>query len=231
MTDFNQDDEEYYVPLVDQRVFGAGLKRKRVAFVPAVSNESVSHATTPSSVASRYLSIVMQKKQNLDTDKANQQSVDTVEQIQNSQNCLVCNQPLSSTDSKETTHDTSIAHQICEKHSHPPSHLDRSRRGLQYLQDYGWDPDARQGLGAHQEGIRIPIKAREKNDSTGLGFLTVDEEEPTRSKKRTDMQKTKVDKLNAKEIRRIEEEKGQRAEKLRQAIYSEDLSQYLGSNG
>ena len=55
-------DEEYLIPLEDQRVFGAGIKRKRVAFIPAgtLSNAQPQHIETPSAtVAERYLSIVL----------------------------------------------------------------------------------------------------------------------------------------------------------------------------
>ena len=58
------DDDEYEIPLRDQRVFGASLKRKRVKFVPSSTNGATvqSLPTTPSaSAADQYLSIVFNK--------------------------------------------------------------------------------------------------------------------------------------------------------------------------
>lgn len=228
-------DDEYYVPLVDQRVFGAGIKRKRVAFVPAENDESPSSipATTKSSnAANRYLSIVM-KNAAPDPDTASTVRLDTREQKQEGPlTCEICGQEVFDGSAVLNSHETSIAHQMCLEHSHPPSHLDRSHVGLKYLQDYGWDPDARRGLGARQEGIRIPIKAKQKNDSAGLGLLQSSEQDMDRVKqKKKAPAKTDAVKLNAKEVRRLEEEKSRRAEKLRRSVYGDDLSKYLGSNG
>lgn len=74
-----EDDEDYFIPLEDQRVFGAGLKKKRVRFVRSTSEsggilsttttavgavktkESASGADKPllPNAAERYLSIVL----------------------------------------------------------------------------------------------------------------------------------------------------------------------------
>lgn len=63
-------DDDYYVPLVDQRVFGAGIKRKRIAFVPATTEQtSIPKASsTTENAGARYLSIVLKKEQ---SSKAN----------------------------------------------------------------------------------------------------------------------------------------------------------------
>jgi len=222
-------DDEYYVPLVDQRVFGAGIKRKRIAFVPAANHDSsISVPAKSSNAGSKYLSIVM-KTANPHTATAtsldgNQQEVPST--------CEICGQKVVGENRVRNSHATSIAHQVCLEHSHPPSHLDRSHVGLKYLQDYGWDPDARLGLGAKQEGIRIPIKAKQKHDSVGLGLLNYNKEDLDTAKQKKGSWPKKNEnravKLNAKEVRRIEEEKGRRAEKLRRSVYGEDLSQYLG---
>ena len=52
--------DEYYIPLVDQRVFGAGIKRKRVPFVPAGSDfvDGRPGGHNPD-LSDRYLSIVL----------------------------------------------------------------------------------------------------------------------------------------------------------------------------
>ena len=225
-------DDEYYVPLVDQHVFGAGIKRKRIAFVPAENDESsMPGAAKQANAGSRYLSIVMQKVEP-ENRTAPSPVGQEVEAHEPPAACQICGQNVAAGSGVLNSHETSIAHQLCLKHSHPPSHLDRSHVGLKYLQEYGWDPDMRQGLGARQEGIRIPIKAKQKNDSAGLGLLHHDEDELDKVKQKKKVSEEKqIVKRNAKEIRRIEEGKSRRAEKLRQSIYGEDLSQYLGSNG
>ena len=108
-------------------------------------------------------------------------STDTVEPPKESAQtyCDVCNLPISDpqsqsqqepTSTSTRPHEASLAHQVCLKHSHPPSHLDRTRAGMRYLSTYGWNPDSRLGLGAPgREGIREPLKGRIKHDTAGLG--------------------------------------------------------------
>ncbi|KAL1977387.1 hypothetical protein VTN31DRAFT_246 [Thermomyces dupontii] len=77
MSKRNDQDDEYFVPSADQRVFGAGIKRKRVAFVrpssdatltttATSSNESEEASSPGSRVADQYLAIVMGKKKKKD---------------------------------------------------------------------------------------------------------------------------------------------------------------------
>ena len=76
------DDEEYTIPLKDKRVFGAGIKRKRVHFVPAThdGDEAVPTSTanrrallgTRESAAERYLRIVLkgeEEKKKIDRER------------------------------------------------------------------------------------------------------------------------------------------------------------------
>lgn len=229
----NNGDDEYVVPLVDQRVFGAGLKRKRVAFVPASSTENASaDKPTIQSSSNRYLDIVLKKTiagpdvSNAASNAHDEGNKDLHDSNRPANSCEICGQPL--TDVRN--HDRSIAHQICLQHSHPPSHLDRTRKGLKYLESHGWDPDARTGLGSRQEGIRIPIKAKEKYDTAGLREHD-DGVDPASRKQKKQVKQEEIVKLDAKKIRKIEEEKGRRTEKLRRSIYGDDLSRYLGPNG
>lgn len=231
------DDDDYYVPLVDQRVFGAGIKRKRIAFVPATDEQPSipkPSSSTAGNAGARYLSIVLKKNSSLQAKADEETQTDS-----NGENttpilplCPVCGQAVSETDGENKPHESSIAHQICLDHSHPPSHLDRSHVGLKYLQEYGWNPDARIGLGARSEGIRIPIKAKEKNDSAGLGMTRDDEESSDRVKvqKKAKAEDNTV-RLNAKQVRKMENDKSKHAERLRRNMYGPDLSQYLGPEG
>lgn len=225
-------DDEYCIPLVDQRVFGAGIKRKRIAFVPAENIECpISSTAKPSNAGSRYLSIVMNKPSS-NAARATGPDSGAPDAQEAPTTCEICAQKVLEGSGVLNSHETSIAHQLCLKHSHPPSHLDRSHVGLKYLQEYGWDPDAQLGLGARKEGIRIPIKAKPKNDSAGLGLLHSDEEDMDRARQKRKPKPGEAQgvKLNAKEVRRMEEEKGRRTEHLRRSVYGEDLSPYLGSN-
>lgn len=216
------------MPLVDQRVFGAGIKRKRVAFVPAAEvDPASSSACKPSNVGSTYLSIVLGKP----TASGDSWAALTEDRKRSViSKCSVCGQEMvddaaaaTTTSTTQTSHESSIAHQICLEHSHPPSHLDRDHVGLRYMRGHGWDPDARVGLGARREGIRVPIKAREKRDTAGLGLTSGKGElkHPVEEKGRS---------LSARQIREINVKKSQKVEKLRQLIYGEDLSSYLGPN-
>merc|ERR1711939_104417 len=217
------EDEDYFVPLEDQRVFGAGIKRKRIAFVPASSTESSLPATSGSgsgskqSIADRYLHIVLSKAATTpSTPEGTVPDSDPSPSL-----CTVCHRPLS------PTHETTIAHQLCLEHSHPPSHLDRSRPGLRYLNAYGWDPDSRVGLGARSEGVRFPLKPVPKHDTVGLRERE-DEDAAVRVKPKkvalntSVMRQGKVLRLDAKEVRKRDDEARKRADKLRKSFYGSE---------
>ncbi|KAI9798045.1 MAG: hypothetical protein M1835_005048 [Candelina submexicana] len=224
------DEEEYFVPLQDQRVFGSGIKRKRVQFVPGASDTSFieppQKSTNPKAIGDHYLSIVISKAKRASAASSQQDP----ELTPSAPVCEICNLPLPTINepSAPTTrpHESSLAHQICLTHSYPPSHLDRARPGLKYLSSYGWDPDSRLGLGATGDGIRIPIKGKAKNDTVGLGI------DMKKLKKRGDGVRAKEEKLNAKEVRRTEDQGRKRREKLQEMFYqSEDIEKYLGLGG
>lgn len=271
------EDDDYFLPLEDQRVFGAGIRRKRVQFVPSadkilnttddVSNASQGTRQTSepaASIADRYLSIVLpkeaqtppnpegtQRKQSQEPEDAQRSSAppslptaastppsskEPASALETAECCEVCNLPLvpavsrtpsSSDGTKILPHEASLAHQVCLSHSHPPSHLDRTRHGLRYLESYGWDPDSRRGLGAPgREGIREPIKSRVKNDTVGLGVKI----DPIKAK--AAVKEAKVQKLNAKEVRKMEMEGKKKRERLQEMFYrNEDIERYLGGGG
>ena len=228
-----EEEDEYFLPLQDQRVFGAGVKRKRVNFVPA---EACPPSTPPPKVvaaADRYLSIVLKDAKSAKNKRATQLSSKDVEastQITDTDKplvCSVCGLPFQiSSDNFGSTrhpHEASLAHQVCLEHSHPPSDIDRTRPGLKYLSSYGWDPDGRLGLGAAGEGIRAPIKGKIKNDTVGLG-VDLKKKEP----KGIGVQK--IEKLDAKKVRMKEEAGRRKGEKLRELFYmNDDVERYLGA--
>ncbi len=221
----SQEDDEYFLPLQDQHVFGAGIRRKRVPFVRAESEPARAPQASPNpGLGDRYLSIVLpQSSKNAEdlrqqSSGASQDSKTSGEVV-----CAVCKLWITSSTSSTPTkpHESSLAHQVCLAHSHPPSHLDRENIGLKYLSSYGWDPDAHRGLGATEAGIRVPIKSKIKNDTVGLG---INDSDRVRVKKEA---KDKV-RLNAKQVRNQEAAGKKREMQLRDAFYGKDLGADLG---
>ena len=234
----SSDDDEYFLPLQDQRVFGAGIKRKRVQFVPSSSGATATADSTQPNEAKKnagdhYLSIVLKRQPPTKEKIADAASEPTTEIVQPAAIlCEICNLALTTpppdattSEAKITTapHEASVAHQVCLAHSYPPSHLDRRRAGLKYLSSYGWDPDSRLGLGADGEGIRAPIKAKEKRDTAGLGVVV---------KKNAGMKERVVKRLGAKEVRKGVEDERKKGDRLREMFYrDENVEKYLGSGG
>lgn len=229
-----EEEDEYFVPLQDQRVFGAGVKRKRVNFIPAEATPPSFPPQNVAAVANRYLSIVFKDTNSATNESATQLSSKDAEAspqftyANESAICSVCGLSLQNLSdnfgSARHPHEASLTHQACLEHSHPPSHLDRTRPGLKYLSSYGWDPDSRLGLGAAGEGIRTPIKGKIKNDTVGLGV----------DLKRIGSKGVGVpkdEKLDAKKVRMTEEAGRRKGEKLRELFYmNNDVERYLGAS-
>lgn len=233
------DDDTYEVPLQDQRVFGAGIKRKRVHFVPSTTSKtsSVASSTTPAkSVSDLYLKLVLPDEQSLPQSGSAVSTASSSAQEQAEDDtsvCKICNlrfpdPPVSGdtepTDppSKPRPHEASLAHQVCLTHSHPPSHLDRNRKGLAYLSSYGWDPDSRLGLGASGQGIQFPIKTKPKDDKMGIGVVLPKSGEIKK--------KEKLEKLDAGKVKKLHEKDKRKTERLREMFYrNEDVDRYLGT--
>ena len=227
-------DEDYFIPLQDQRVFGAGIKRKRVHFIPAVADASViSPKLSKPPVGDRYLSIVMplarSENDHLESTEDRNEEAD-LHRLSSTDSpiCQICNLPIprhaTNSTSPSRPHEASITHQVCLTHSHPPSHLERSRPGLRYLSSYGWDPDSRLGLGARGEGIRTPIKPKVKANTVGLG-AGVPGRENSNSQHATEPR----DKLNAKRTRERDAESKLKRDSLQELFYgNDDVEKYLG---
>jgi hypothetical protein len=91
------------------------------------------------------------------------------------------------------------------------------------LQSQGWDPDSRSGLGVVQQGIQYPIKVKPKDDTLGIGVKVPKDLE-------TRMKREKVQKLDAKKVRKMAAEDKKRRERLQQQFYGNaDVEKYLGS--
>lgn len=228
----NQEDD-YFVLLQDQRVFGAGIKRRRVTFVPAtISSTPTVSGSTSAGIGERYMSIVLpdDSEENSRTSEITSSGgpLDTGRQHSMSKApiCEICHAEIqdveASAPGNTKSHEASIAHQYCLSHSHPPSHFDRDRKGLKYLSSYGWDPDSRAGLGAAGNGILAPIKVMVKNDTVGLGIERIEKSEQDR------YVANKVQKLDAKRVRQQEQEKRKCGERLQDIFYRDvDINNYL----
>jgi hypothetical protein len=261
-------DDEYTVPLQDQRPFGAGLKRKRVEFIPA-STDDPSFLPTGSkdagrSVADRYLSLVLPDHSSQAPSTPTKPTTDKPQpEVFNKHEpeiCPICNLPVTSSPTLDSTtaqkpyphrHATSLAHQLSLPHSHPPSSIDRHRKGLAYLSAHGWDPDSRIGLGSEGQGIRFPIIPRVKDDKLGLGVELPKEVEDVLKLRRVENQTTKeklsrvgkAGKLvpgtgkatkisNAMKKKQTAFDEKHRNDRLQQLFYgSEDVARYLGDGG
>src|SRR5262245_42242339 len=111
----DNDDDTYTIPLVDQRVFGAGLKRKRVAFVPASSTATtLAPEQEGLSFAERYLAIVCPNSATTSTSPTPAPEPEIAKSM-----CDICNCPIG--DNTAVPHEASLAHQVCLEHVHPPS--------------------------------------------------------------------------------------------------------------
>ncbi|KAF2771443.1 hypothetical protein EJ03DRAFT_308780 [Teratosphaeria nubilosa] len=209
----NYSDEEYEVPLRDQRYFGAGIKRKRVQFVPSTEDTRSVRClpVTPSalSAADRYLSIVRKGPDGSTIPNGAAHPI-----------CEICKRPIDP--SATSAHESSLTHQIALQHSHPPLNVDRKRKGFAVLESHGWDPDSRLGLGAKgSEGRLQPVRATEKVDRAGLGAKL---DGGVKVKER-------VIKMDAGKVQVLEGERKRKAEKLRNAFYrSEEVERYLGQD-
>lgn len=244
-------DEEYYeVPLKDQKYFGAGIKRKRVHFVPSTANlpSTKSSNSAESSASARYLAVVFSRSPSADvlissqpkSSSKNAQTTTTENTVPLAAatetpavtTCDICKAPLSLSDMAKSHHTASLVHQICLPHSHPPSHLDRTRLGMSILGSHGWDPDSRRGLGSSGEGILHPVKAREKRDTLGLGHGKSDDEEEAASKlkrKKKATPRPEPKKLHAGAVRKMYDAEKRKDNRLRDLFYAnEDVERYLG---
>ncbi|QSZ28773.1 hypothetical protein DSL72_003278 [Monilinia vaccinii-corymbosi] len=234
------DEDTYEIPLQDQRVFGAGIKRKRVKFVPSTSSSATQPKASSSSatfIGDLYLKLVLPKDSS--TSESTPPEISSISG--DSSLCEVCRLPLSTgpeaimngdgadssdisntmSTTKPRPHEASLAHQVCLNHSHPPSHVDRNRKGLAYLSSYGWDPDSRLGLGASGQGIQYPIKPKPKDDRLGIGVVL--------PKNGGIRKKDKIQKLDAGKVRKLHEQDRKRGEKLREVFYrNDDVERYLG---
>lgn len=239
MADYDENGVDFEeTPLHRHRAFGAGIKRKRIDFVPQSNPAEVATtSTTPKQGAGDlYLSIVLSKKPRgggqpeaaqlienshaKDEEKADKPSIVDLRESSGERTsviCSTCNRPITTSISQ---HETTLHHQLSLPHSHPPSSIDRTSRGLGYLSSYGWDPDARLGLGVAGSGRLHPVRATDRSDKDKLGLGAT---------QKTVLKAIKEKKLDAVETKKKEEEIKARAARLRQLVFnSDEVNKHLG---
>ncbi|KPI35522.1 uncharacterized protein AB675_10924 [Cyphellophora attinorum] len=198
------DDEDYFVPLEDQRVFGAGIKRKRIAFVPATDDATTTSAipstTSPpkTTVADRYLSIVLQVPTDRKLPASNAPSTVTQD-----------NSPTSHLDR------TSHGMRYLTSHGWDPDArvgLGANAQGIRYP------------IKAKPKHDTVGLRERvDADDAAATVKVRKADQQRPRSRERVVM-------VDAKEVRRREGEAKRRADKLRTLFYSNDeVERYLGA--
>lgn len=147
--------------------------------------------------------------------------------------CGDCGKPvnLDDEDSKRT-HFLSPVHQAALPRAPIPSAIDRTRMGLKYMQNYGWDVDARKGLGAEGKGILFPLRPKEKRDKFGLGIdIKAEERRKMLVNGRAAAQPGEI-KLDAGKIQKLAKVEKKKHDKLRKMFYgNDDVEKYLGELG
>ena len=266
----DHDDEYDEIPLHRLRPFGAGIKRKRIEFVPQSSATESTLTASPAAKASLgdvYLSIVLPKKKQAVAvqEEADRGAVITKGDVEDSHGattdrpglpakvrivpappapapavlsvdassgpsshasdpntkstiCPTCNQSVDPND--PTAHSTTLHHQLSLPHSHPPSALNRTSMGYTYLSSYGFDVDARLGLGASGSGRLHPVRASNRADKDKLGIGATKEEKTERIRREG---------LDAGEAKKMEEGKKKKEQRMRDLVYgSDEVNKYLG---
>lgn len=96
--------------------------------------------------------------------------------------------------------------------------------GLSVLENQGWDPDSRTGLGAGGQGAHYPIKVKPKDNNLGIGVVV-----PKAFRIKKEKEKPKL--LDAKKVRKMAADDRKRTDKLQQQIFGRvDLERYLGKD-
>ncbi|KAK4999822.1 hypothetical protein LTR66_001206 [Elasticomyces elasticus] len=229
----DRDEEHYTTSLLDQRVLGAGLRRKRVQFVPSTGGTSSTEHPTKSNgpIAEFYLSVVFGKKTPQPSTLASFTEVDVTAKsgpvdAEKPTICDLCKTPIIP-GATSVPHEKLPSHLICLPPRRSPLDLDRKRKGLLILQAQGFDPDEPLGLGAARDGILFPIKAKGKQDTLGLG-ATPDTVNLKAMKVKVEEKKV-VKKLDAGKMRKLHEEERKKAKKLAEIFYGDgDMNEYFG---
>lgn len=221
--DDNQDPEDPWyndqdfstAPFAEHTAFGRGLWKDPISFIPAAAEAPTVKAPNVDgqTIAEKYLAIMFPNGHSGPDPEAYPL-------------CGICGQPAKEVDPR--IHYLSPAHQAALPRTPTPSGLDRTRMGLKYMEKYGYDLDARLGLGAEGEGMLYPLVPKEKRDKLGLGINKKDHE-----KKKVlggaSAADVKAGKLDAGKIKKLALVEKKKHEKLQRMFYGNDeVEKYLG---
>ncbi|KAF1365042.1 hypothetical protein EJ07DRAFT_97125 [Lizonia empirigonia] len=207
------------LPFTSHPAYGRGLWKNPIAFVAAAPSLPPA-PTTPSSgqsIAQKYLAIMFPNGQPQPEPNAYPL-------------CGICGEAVKETDHR--IHFISPAHQAALPRAPTPSAIDRTRMGLKYIQNYGWDVDARMGLGARGEGMLFPLVPKEKRDKLGLGVDKKAEERRTSLLRGRGVAKPGEIRLDAGKIQKLAKVEKRKHDKLQRMFYGNDeVEKYLGELG
>ncbi|KAJ4359040.1 hypothetical protein N0V95_002502 [Ascochyta clinopodiicola] len=207
------------LPFTSHPAYGRGLWKNPIAFVAAASEQppAPSIPVDGQSIAQKYLAIMFPNGQP-------QPQPDTYPL------CGICGEPVKETDHR--IHFLSPAHQAALPRAPIPSAIDRTRMGLKYMQNYGWDIDARVGLGARGEGMLFPLVPKEKRDKLGLGVDKKAEERRKRLINGKGVARPGEIRLDAGKIQKLAKVEKRKHDKLQRMFYGNDeVEKYLGDLG
>jgi hypothetical protein len=207
------------LPFTSHPAYGRGLWRNPISFVPATPSTTTasSKPVDGQSIAQKYLAIMFPNGQPLREPDAYPL-------------CGICGEPVKETDHR--IHFLSAAHQAALPRAPVPSAIDRTRMGLKYMQNFGWDVDARVGLGANGEGMLFPLVPKEKRDKLGLGIDKKAEERRRGLMNGRGVAKQGEIRLDAGKIQKLAKVEKRKHDKLQRMFYGNDeVEKYLGELG
>jgi hypothetical protein len=207
------------LPFTSHPAYGRGLWKRPVAFVPAASSTppAPSKPIDGQSIAQKYLAIMFPNGQPIPEPDAYPL-------------CGICGEPVK--EANHRIHFLSAAHQAALPRAPVPSAIDRTRMGLKYMQNYGWDVDARVGLGANGEGMLFPLVPKEKRDKLGLGVDKKAEERRKGLISGRAVPKPGEIRLDAGKIQKLAKVEKRKHHKLQRMFYGNDeVEKYLGELG
>jgi hypothetical protein len=203
-------------PFVEQPAYGRGLWKNPIQFVAAAPEGLVTATATPgtgNTMQEKYLAIMFPNGPPPPKPQAYPA-------------CGICGEPVREQDPRE--HFLSPAHQAALPRAPIPSAIDRTRMGLKYMAKYGYDVDARVGLGASGQGMLFPLVPKEKRDKLGLGIDKKDHEKKKvlGGASAADVREGKLDAGKIKKLAKVEKRKH---DKLQKMFYGNDeVEKYLG---
>lgn len=219
--DFDHEDPRYddqdisTAPFAEHTAFGRGLWKNPISFVQAAPEAPVLKTPTVDgqTIAEKYFAIMFPHGHSGPEPEAYPL-------------CGVCGQPAKESDPR--IHYLSPAHQAALPRNPTPSGIDRTRMGLKYMEKYGYDLDARLGLGAAGEGMLYPLVPKEKRDKLGLGINKKDYEKKS-ALGGASAADVKAGKLDAGKIKKLALVEKKKHEKLQRMFYGNDeVERYLG---